>query len=125
MISFADIRTDLDFLDLDDLLALARLVGLLLLLVLVLAVIEDLHDGRHGIGADFEQVQPSIIGADQRLACAHHALHLTFLVDQPHLRRTDLLIDPRAVTRRQLGGHWSSRYGALLSLFRPLNGEPA
>ena len=52
-----DIRPKLDFLDLDDLLALASLVLLFLFLEFELPIIQDLADGRIGIGNDFHKVQ--------------------------------------------------------------------
>ena len=66
-----NIRSNLDFLDFDDLLLLARLIRLFLLLVFVLPVIQDLADRRHSIGRDFHQVQAEIISADQRFAGGH------------------------------------------------------
>jgi hypothetical protein len=54
-----NVRANLDFLDLDDLLLLAGLVGLLLLLVLELAVVCDLADRRNGVRADLEQIEPA------------------------------------------------------------------
>ena len=55
-----DVRTELDFLDLDDLLLLARLIGPLLRLVLVLAIVEDLADRRISIRLDLDKVEAKI-----------------------------------------------------------------
>ena len=52
----------LDLLDLDHLLALARLGGLLLLEEAVLAEIEDLADRRGRVGDDFDQIERSLVG---------------------------------------------------------------
>jgi hypothetical protein len=51
-----DHRTQLDFLDLDDVLVLARLSGFLLFLVLVLAEVHQLHDRRLRHRCDLYQV---------------------------------------------------------------------
>jgi len=48
-----DVRAHLDFLDLDDLLFLARFGRFLLRRILQLAEIENLADRRFGIGRDF------------------------------------------------------------------------
>ena len=52
-----DVRTKLDLLDFDQLLALARLALFLLFLELELAVIEDLADRRVRIGGHLDEVE--------------------------------------------------------------------
>jgi hypothetical protein len=60
-----DVRAELDLLELDHLLPLARLVLLLLLLELELAIVQDLADGRIGVRNDFHQVQASFLAASR------------------------------------------------------------
>src|SRR5216683_1029467 len=61
-------RAELDLLDLDDLLLLARLVAALLLLVFELAEIEDLDHRRVGVGSDLDEIETGLQGALQGLA---------------------------------------------------------
>lgn len=51
-----DVWAQLDLFDFDDLLLFPRLVLLFLLLVLVFTVVEDLGDGRVGIGRNFYEI---------------------------------------------------------------------
>src|SRR5690606_18801473 len=53
---------ELDFLDLDDLLLLARLGLFLLLFVLELAEVHDLADRRHRVGRDLDEVEAKFLG---------------------------------------------------------------
>src|SRR5207248_8561662 len=62
----ADLRPELDLLDLDLALVLAGLLRLLLLLVLVLAVVYALRDGRVGLGRHLDEVEVLAVGV---LAC--------------------------------------------------------
>jgi hypothetical protein len=54
-----DLRAELDLLDLDDLLLLARLVLLLLLGEAELAVVEDLADGGSAVGTISTRSRPA------------------------------------------------------------------
>ncbi len=56
------VGTELDFLDLDDLLLLAGLGFLLLSLVLELAIVHDLANRRVGVWRNFHQIQPGFFG---------------------------------------------------------------
>ena len=62
VIVIVDAGTQLDFLDLDGLLLLARLGGLLLLEEAVFAVVEDLADGRGGVRRDLHEVEAGVLG---------------------------------------------------------------
>src|ERR1700677_3701822 len=57
-----DPRPQLDLLDLDYLLTLARFGGLLLLEKAILPEIEDLADRRGGVGDDFDQIERGLVG---------------------------------------------------------------
>jgi hypothetical protein len=57
-----DVRAHLDLLDLDDLLVLARLGRLLLVGVFQLAEVEDLDDGRRGVGRNLDEIETGLFG---------------------------------------------------------------
>ena len=59
IIVIVDHRAELDLLDLDDLLLLARFRGLLLGLEFVLAVIKDFANRRHRVGRDLTRSSPA------------------------------------------------------------------
>jgi len=61
-----DVRAHLDFLDLDDLLVLARFSRFLLGRVFQLAQIKDLGDWRCRIRRNFNQIEPGIFSDLQR-----------------------------------------------------------
>ena len=103
VIVILDRWADLDFLDLDDLLFLAGLVGLLLLLVLELAVVHDLADRRFGIGRDFDDVEADILRARDRFADGDNADLLPFGADQADGRGADGVVDARTVI---FAGRW-------------------
>jgi hypothetical protein len=92
-----DHRADLDLLDLDHFLLLARLVRLFLLLVFILAVVEDLAHGRIGVGRNLDEIEPGLLGALERLADGDDADLAAVGVDQADLVGTDLFIDAGAV----------------------------
>ncbi len=62
-----DAGTELDLLDLDDLLLLAGLGGLLLLVEVELAVIEDLADRRIGVRGDLDEIESGVFGQLERV----------------------------------------------------------
>src|SRR5258708_15904073 len=67
-----DAGAQLDLLDLDDLLLLARLVAALLLLVFELAEIEDLDHRRVRVGGDLDEIETRLKGTLQGLAPGPH-----------------------------------------------------
>lgn len=110
-----DHRAELDLLDLDDLLLLARFGGLLLLLVFVLAKIEDLGDGRLGIGRDFAEIEAGFFRQTQGFADRDYTAVLTGGIDQTDLGDVDLEIDPRTIGFRcRRGIERGTGYDALL-----------
>jgi len=97
-----DTGTELDLLDLDDLLVLARLGGLLLRLILEAAVVEELADRRDRLRRDFDQVQSRRFGAIERIEEGDDTDVGAFLVDQLDLgNATDLSVDARPFLGRR------------------------
>src|SRR5579862_2594551 len=99
VIVIVDAGAQLDFLDLDHLLLLARLVLALLLLVFVFAEIEDFADRRIGRGGDFDEIEPGFDGAGDSVVAWDDADHLSALVDETNALREDFVIDAGPVTR--------------------------
>jgi hypothetical protein len=83
IVVIVDAGAQLDLLDLDDLLLLARLVAALLLFVFVLAEVEDLADGGIGVGRDFDEVEAGLDGLGERLVAGDDSQHLAPFVHQP------------------------------------------
>jgi hypothetical protein len=92
-----DVRPHLDFLDLDRLLLLAGLGSLLLGLVLVPAIVEQLGDGRDGIGRDLDEVQTGLLGELKGAVDRDGAVVDTLRVDQLDFGDTNLFVDARAI----------------------------
>src|SRR5713101_7786988 len=107
-----DAGAQLDLLDLDDLLLLARLVAALLLLVFVLAEIEDLADGGIGVGRYLDQVEAGFARLDESLAAGDDPEHLTSLVHETDPGAEDLFVDARAIFRGRRGKRWSGYLGS-------------
>src|SRR6185369_1153867 len=92
-----DHRTELDLLDLNDLLFLAGFGLLLLLLETVLAVIQNLADRRRGVGRNLDQIETGILGLGQGLCDRDGTEVGTVLVDQVNLTNANIFIDALAV----------------------------
>ena len=92
-----DLGAHLDLLEGLDLLLLSGVLLLLLELVAILAVIHDPANGRLGQGGDLHQVQHPILGHPDGLSRIDLSDLHPVLVHQQHLRRGDLLIDPRRI----------------------------
>src|SRR3954447_23873650 len=91
-----DLRAELDLLDRDRALVLARQLLLLLLVVPVLAVIHDAADGRIRVGGHLDEIEglgPCVL---QGFVARLDADLRPVVVDQPHLRYADRLIDTGA-----------------------------
>ncbi|MGF7007734.1 hypothetical protein J2X50_003330 [Aminobacter sp. BE322] len=95
-----DVRAHLDLLDLDDPLVLARFGRLLLVGVFQLAEVEDLDDGRRGVGGDFDEVEAGLFGSQERFVDGDVAAVLAVGVDELDPGNPDVAVGARAV----LGG---------------------
>src|SRR5207253_5297377 len=102
-----DAGAHLDFLELDDLLVLARLGGLLLLLELVLSEIQDLADGRVCIGRNIHEIEAYVLRARQRIEFCNNPDVLTSLVDKLDFAGPDLVVNagPGLFPALRLGSH--------------------
>src|SRR5581483_6668791 len=89
----SDLRSELDLLDVDLRLVLPRELGLLLLLVPVLPVVHDLRHRRIGLGCDLDEVEVLGIRVVERLGGLLDPQLLPVLVDEPHARRPDRIVD--------------------------------
>ena len=101
VVVLGDLRPELDLADVDLLLVLSRRLRLLLLLVLVLRVVEQPGHRRTGVGGHLDQVEVALRRQGERLLGGDDAHLVSLLVDEPHLRHTDPLVDPRRVTLRR------------------------
>ena len=77
-----DIRAELDFLDLNGLLLLARLRGLLLGHELIFPEIHDLADRDFTIHRDLNKIQTGLLGFRQRIALGDCPMVFPSLVDE-------------------------------------------
>jgi hypothetical protein len=93
----ADLRAELDLLDVDLALVLPSLLRLLFLGVLELAVVHDLRDRRIGLGCDLDEVEVLAVrvlaGLVRRLDPELRAV----VVDQADTGHADVVVDPRRV----------------------------
>src|SRR5690242_3586522 len=92
-IVLVDGRAQLDLLDLDDLLLLARFMRLLLDFVTVFTVIEDFAYRGIGGGGDLYQVQAGLFSHPDAFQGSNNADHITILVDQSDGSGRDLAVD--------------------------------
>ena len=99
----------LDLLDLDHLLTLARLGRLLLLKEAKLAEIEDLADRRGRVGNDFDQIERRFVSELLRVCKVDDAAILAFGVDKLDLDCADVAIGARPAFLRRRGClHWTT-----------------
>ena len=103
VVVIVDAGTQLDLLDLDDLLLFARLVAALLLLVFVLAEVENLADRRIGVGRDFDEIEAGLDGLGERVVAGDDPQHLAPFVHQPDAWREDVVVDAGAFFGRCRG----------------------
>src|SRR5690606_12419468 len=92
VVAFVGDRAELEFLDLDLLRLLLRLVGLFLLFEAELAEVHDLADRRIGVGLDLDEVEPRVLGHLQRFVAREHADHFAVRADHAHARDADILV---------------------------------
>ena len=100
-----DVGPELDLLDLDHLLALARLGGLLLRGVLEAPEIEELGHRWNGIGGDDDEVEAQFLGQGDRVAGFHRAFVLAFCVDQLNFGAGNILVGLRPFLLGRKGSH--------------------
>src|SRR3954469_11476462 len=98
VVMVVDARTQLDFLDLYNLLLFAGLVLLFLFFVLELSEIEDLADRRISVGRDFNKVQAGIGGHVHRFAAPDDPHHLPAFIDEPNPHGRDFVVDAGTFT---------------------------
>jgi hypothetical protein len=103
--------TELDFLDLDDVLFLARFGLALLVFIFELSEIHDLADRRFGVGRDFDEIKARLFGKEHRTGRGDHADIFAFRTDQADFRRPDAIVDARAGVALRRGIVRSAGYG--------------
>jgi hypothetical protein len=103
-----DVGAHLDLLDLDDLLVLARFCGLFLVGIFQLAQIEDLADGRIGIGRDFDEVEAGLLGEKQCVVDGDNAAVLAVGVNELDAGDPDVPIGARAFLGWRRRFEWSA-----------------
>jgi hypothetical protein len=97
---------ELDFLDNDDLLGLARGALALVFLVQVLAVVLDFADGRNGVGRDLNQVEGALAGDLQCVEGRHDAELFAVLVDHADFACADTFVGADKGLLRALVVEW-------------------
>jgi hypothetical protein len=98
----ADLRPELDLLDVDGDLVLPRELGLLLLLVAVLPVIHHPRDRWIRLGRHLDEVEVLVLRVPDCLRRGLDAELRSVLVDEADPRGADLTVDPRVVDDRAL-----------------------
>ena len=96
VIAFVGAGTELDFLDLDDLLLELGFVLPLLLLVLELAVVHQTADRGLGVGRDFHQIHVALLGKPERVGDLDDAELFSIQTYQTHLGDADFTVDAYA-----------------------------
>ena len=125
VIVVVDARPQLDFLDLDDLLAAPLLGGLLLFEEAEFPVIEDLADWRIGVRNDLDEVEPRVLGDLHRGQGLGDAAVLTFGIDELNFADSYLLVGARPVLLRGRRGFHGTANGDLLVLLMGVLTTPA
>jgi len=110
-----DVGAHLDFLDLDDLLALARLGGLLLALIFQLAEIGELADGRILVGRYLDEIEAGFLSRQQRVIYGNDAPVVAVIIDKLNPWNPDLPVGARTVLDGCRGFEWSANGRSLLS----------
>ena len=106
-----DLGAELDLLDRDRALVLARQLLLLLLVVAVLAVVHDPADGRIGLVGNLDQIEVEVASKGESLGQRLDADLFPVGPDESDLPGADPIVDPRLVVVR-----WRS-YGRLLFMW--------
>jgi pimeloyl-ACP methyl ester carboxylesterase len=93
VIMIIDHRAKLDFLELDDLLLLARLGRFFLLLEFELPVVENLRDWRLCIRRDFDEIKTRFVSHGDGLSCGNDTDIDPVGADQPDFARFNTVVD--------------------------------
>src|SRR3954451_24345218 len=93
----ADLRAELDLLDVDLALVLPSLLRLLFLLVLVLAVVHDLRDRRVGLRGNLDEIEILGVGVLPGFVSGLDSELSSIVVNQADIRHADVLVDARRV----------------------------
>src|SRR5690606_17973032 len=93
VVAFVGTWPELDFLDLDDLLAGTGFLLALLFLVLELAVVHQAADGGGGRGGDFDQIDVVLLGHGHGFGCANNAQLFAIHADQADFMNADFTVD--------------------------------
>ena len=109
VVVLVDVDRELDFLDDDDLLLLARGAIGLVFLVEVLAVVLDLADGRDGVGRDLDEVEGAFAGHLQGVEGRHDAKLFAVLVDHADFACADTLVGADKGLGGTLIDRWDSQ----------------
>jgi hypothetical protein len=107
---------ELDFLDDDDLLLLAGGAFALVFLVEEASVVLDTADGWDGIGGDFDEVEPALLGDSQSLVGRKNAELFSIFINDTDFARTDFFVDANKLTGRTLIECYGSPPGCEVSL---------
>ena len=94
-IVIVDLRTNPNFLELDDMLILARLTLLAALLIPELAVIHQAANRRHRVRSHFNKIKPALSRHFERITGRNDTDLVSFFVDQPDFANPDSFIDSR------------------------------
>ncbi len=124
VVVLVDAGAQLDFLDLDGALLLARLRGLLLLEKAEATIIEDLADRRNGVRGDLDEVEAGILGKLQRIEERDHATVGAGIVDELNLANSaDIAVRAGTFLGRGRGSAVGTTNGGILlylARFAPL-----
>ncbi len=107
-----DVGTHLDFLDLDGLLLLARLVRLFLCLVLELTVVHDLAHRRVNVWRNLNKIQPGFVSQLKCILECQFTPFFTLMIDDQYGR----IVDHRVDARPFAGGRRSVKSSAYLKI---------
>src|SRR5215468_2878825 len=99
-----DLGTELHFLEMNDVLFLARDALALRLLVLELSVVHDAADRWARGRRNLDQIESPLLRHGQRVARGDDANLLSCVIDEPHLRNANALVDPRRVFSERTDG---------------------
>src|SRR3954467_1229615 len=118
VVVLVDLRAELDFLDLDDLLVLLRRPRALLLLVLIAPEVHDAAEGRDRGRRDLDEVEPFPPRDGHRVRRWHDPELCAVLVDDANFTDPDAFVDPRAIVATRTAV--KSYNNLLLNLRRPI-----